>query len=70
MSWKEGDMVTPIPLWNKSERYERQLHVPTRVLEVDEEAHSESGLMFRVRFKGGRESWLDSRWFKECGRGC
>lgn len=57
-----GDSVEPDPLWNKSER-ERKLPPSVKVLEIQNAAGSQTGVLWRVRFLTGGEAWLDAGWF-------
>jgi len=58
-----GDMLMPIPLWNKTERRPNQLHTPTEILDIATESASQSGFLFLVRKIDGTAEWLDAEWF-------
>ena len=58
-----GDLLNPIPLWNRTERTEHQLPIPTKVLDVRLKQNCESGVLLKVATKNGSERWLDSNWF-------
>lgn len=58
-----GQMLNPIPLLNQTERGPNRLTVPTEILDI-KNAQSQSGVMFKVRSKGGTEQWLDAAWFE------
>ncbi len=60
---KPGDYVRPVALWNRSERYPRQLTSTVEVLGVAQ-GLSESGVLFLVQHKSGARSWLDAAWFE------
>lgn len=60
---KAGDMLNPIPLWNSTEREPNCLPDPVEVLDVIE-SRSQSGVLFKVRTKGGYVRNLDAAWFK------
>lgn len=62
-----GDMVTPSPLWNRTERHDRQLHDPTEVLDSRRERNCQTGVMLLVRTKGGHLVWLSAGWFTARG---
>jgi hypothetical protein len=59
-----GDMLYPLGLWNATERT-RKLAYPTEVLDVRHEVGCQTGVMLRVRFENGTESYLDAGWFRE-----
>lgn len=60
---KAGDMVTPVPLWNRTERPRRQIESPTEVIDVLRDNHCQTGVMVTVRTKGGDLIALDAAWF-------
>jgi hypothetical protein len=60
---KPGHKLLPKSLWNNTERPHRQLHVPAEILDIKHETNCDTGYMFKVRLKGGEESWLSAGWF-------
>lgn len=63
-SVRPGDMLKPIPLWNKTERVSSHLPGLVKILEV-KSARSQSGVLFVVRVKNGMLRELDAVWFQE-----
>lgn len=61
---KAGDSLSPIPLWNQTERPPNRLPSVTPVLEVVR-ATSQTGVLLRVKNLGGNDQWLDAGWFVE-----
>lgn len=59
---KIGDMLDPLGLWNASERV-RKLTYPTEVLDVLHQRGCQTGVLLKVRFTNGAESYLDAGWF-------
>jgi len=68
MEWfrkiKAGDVLIPIPDWNRTERNGNQLPDQVQIVRTVE-AKSQSGVMFMVRTKGGLLRSLDAFWFLE-----
>lgn len=66
MEWyhqvKAGDVVSPSPAWNQSERPPNRLAPEVDVLDV-RTAISQTGVLFKVKSISGQESWLDAGWF-------
>ena len=61
---RPGHKLRPNPLWNNTEP-NRQLSVPTTILETKEDSLCHSGLLFKVKFKNGDHGWLDAGCFCE-----
>jgi hypothetical protein len=61
---KVGDMLYPNKLWNSTEREPNCLTIPTKILGITR-ARSQSGVLFKVRTKGGFIRLLDAGWFKQ-----
>lgn len=61
---KVGDLLEPIPEWNKSERYPNQLAERVEVYAITE-ATSQTGVLFTVFTNNGQSRQLDAAWFKE-----
>ncbi len=59
---KVGDQLDPIGLWNANERT-RKLTYPTEILDVRKERSCQTGVMLKVRFTDGAETYLDAGWF-------
>ena len=59
---RPGHKLRPNPLWNNTEP-NRQLSVPTTILETKEDNWYQSGLLFKVKFKNGDHGLLDAGWF-------
>ena len=58
-----GDMLTPIHAWNASERHQWN-HLPDKVEVLDViPARSQSGVLYRVKTRGGDLRDLDAAWF-------
>lgn len=58
-----GQKLNPLPLWNRTERSENCLMVPTKIL-GKKHAASQTGIMYKVLTKGGSLQWLDAGWFE------
>lgn len=58
-----GQKLNPLPLWNRTERGENCLTVPTEII-GKKHATSQTGIMFKVLTKGGSVQWLDAGWFE------
>ncbi len=63
-----GQYVTPVPLWNESERPPHHLPDTARVLGM-QLAQCQTGVMLKVKQLNGHERWLDAAWFKEVADG-
>lgn len=63
-SVQAGDWLEPDRRWNETER-KRKLTSPTQVLEVRYGCGCQTGVLLRVGFTNGAQSWLDAAWFHE-----
>lgn len=62
---KVGDVLTPLAIWNKTERPTNRLPATCEVLDVDHEAYSQTRTVVKVTNVRGAPDWLDSAWFEE-----
>lgn len=60
---RAGDFLVPDPLWNQTERWPRQLAVPSEILSV-RQAVAQHSLLFEVRTNSGESRFLSAGWFE------
>lgn len=64
MTIEPGDMLEPLSIWNDTDSI-RKLASPTKILDVQyKQIGCQSGIMLKVRFLNGTETYLDADWFK------
>lgn len=64
-----GDRLWLLPLYNRTERAEKQLAVPVKVTQIVYEGqHSQTGWMLWVEDQRGRREFLDAGWFYKLER--
>lgn len=59
-----GCLLTPIELWNQTERPSKHLSNPTKVLGIRTHVSSQSKKLVKVAMKNGAIDWLDVGWFE------
>jgi hypothetical protein len=63
LSVKIGDRLSPIHLWNNTNS-QTKLPNLVRVLDMNSGARSQTGVLFKVQFINGEETYLDAGWFE------